>query len=146
MHKRYTHLILCLIVLTTTRILIQGLYVVSPSSYTWPVFEILSMARTLEQDDPESTLSRGEKICFWTASQSDLVLVPGIGEKIAARLIEEQTHLSILVKTKPDLSPTFLKEVKGIGAKTSKKLMTYLDFRNPPHCKPTTPNTASLSG
>lgn len=144
MHKRYTHFILCLIVLTTTRSFIQALYLVSPASFTWPALEVLSMARTLERDDPESILSRGEKICFWTATQSDLILVPGIGEKLALRLIEKQSHLSELVRARPNLSSNFLKQVKGIGAKTAKKLMTYLDFGSSMHCKPTTPSLAVL--
>lgn len=142
MHKRYTHFILCLMVLTTTRSLIHALYLVSPSSFTWPVLEVLSMARTLEQDDPESILSRGEKICFWTATESELTLVPGIGEKLAVRLIEEQAHLAGSVKATASLAPTFLTQVKGIGAKTGKKLMTFLDFGSSTHCKPPTPTPA----
>lgn len=56
------------------------------------------------------------------ASQEELVKLPGIGEKIAAQLIEYRYRYGDF-RTLDDL-----KKVKGIGAKKAEKIKEYIEF------------------
>ena len=82
-----------------------------------------SFSTNLDQFLPQLSASAGTKrININTASQEELVSLPGIGEVIAKRIIEHrETH-------GPFRRPEDLLEVKGIGPKKLEKIRDLISF------------------
>jgi hypothetical protein len=136
MWRRYLSLTIGTTCLLALRFLVECLVVTHHNFDDHSTKKILLVAKNLTASDPESVLSRGDKICLWKSDHSGLILVPGIGDALATRLLAKRRELAHYLSTNKTATPAALARVKGIGKQTSEKLAAFLELNSPPDCIP----------
>lgn len=85
--------------------------------------------------DAESRLARGERITITSLDQFGVELIKGIGSDLSERIIAKKSEILARSRELPcEDEHKALEVVRGIGAKTSKKLARYISFSPPGEC------------
>lgn len=80
-------------------------------------------------DDPESRLAMGEKLPLECADVSSLELIKGISDTLAFEILDKRYDIMRSAFTGSHLEA--IQRAHGIGEKTAKKLLMYIDLTTP---------------
>ncbi|MBX7144712.1 MAG: helix-hairpin-helix domain-containing protein [Oligoflexia bacterium] len=90
----------------------------------------IDLAKVKQDSDPESLLAYGTAIPLSQATMADLLLIPGIGDTLASRIISQRAEIQAMASSL-ERTAAFkaLEVVHGLGPKQALKLSKYIEPR-----------------